>query len=136
MSLTDRTTRVRDAFLSRYGGKVDLYGLKRSLWRRVREESGTKEIEILPRPTIYDDRPEEGSIEGMSRIRPRSSLYRVPGVSRSYRKEDLEGNAIDYLIREEGQPDILCELVELNQSTLAWDLVLQEKIGEGGLRWE
>lgn len=106
--------------------------------RRDTESKNITYEQILPRPIIVTVYPRTEGIAGIDNLLVAAGDYEVRGVSRVYPRSHLVGSRIDYAIDGEIvngvlTKGILCELISITESTLTWDLILREKVGERNL---
>lgn len=107
----------------------------RSLIIVTRLPGEDKYLEIKPTPTINELGTDSQAIDGLNRVSGAVKTYEVKGISRSYTKEQLEHQAVDYIIDGKlkfGEiiSGTLCRLTKITEQTLTWEMTLEERIGE------
>ena len=94
--------------------------------------------QISPVPFVKENpQGQEGEIGGVSNLRGDTILYQC-NVSRQYTREQLDGQAIDFIIdgdiRDLQGGDrfsgILCELASIDDKVTYWELQLEERVSE------
>lgn len=100
---------------------------------RLPGEERYLEIKPLPVINLLDTNNQE--IEGLGNVTGVTRTYEVKGISRRYSREQLEHEAIDYVI--DGKLKFgelihgtLCRLIRLTEQTITWDMTLEERQGE------
>lgn len=95
-------------------------------------------LRINPDPVITEVTPSETSFVNVNGVKLLTKRYSVKGVSASYKKDELVGAGIDYVIDGELRLESImggvhCEFVSMQINTLTFDLELLQQIGEQSL---
>lgn len=90
---------------------------------------------IEPAPVIVEVDRRDEVLDQLPVTTERVKMYEVKGISRTYSREDLEYRGIEYYIDavvrdKELVEGLSCELVEITEQTLTWDLLLRERKGK------
>lgn len=115
---------VRDS-LSPIAQTFNISSLKKIYIHR-RENNGTTVEEILPTPVIQEINLELKTVENLASLKGVSKVFEVKGISKKYQRIQLESEAVDFEI----QGGILCQLIDIKENTLTWDLRVEQKLGE------
>ena len=107
----------------------------RSLTIVTRLPGEDRYLEIKPTPIINELSIQNQAIDGLNRVSGAVRTYEVKGISRRYTQEQLEHQAVDYIIDGKFKfgeliSGTLCRLTKLTEATLTWDMTLEERIGE------
>ena len=110
----------------------------RSFAIRYRSHKGFEYLKIEPQPVIDDDFPELEGMENINNFELMVARYQIRGISRKYKKQQLEGDRIDYIVDPvwrvgELASGIVCKLIQLTENSTTWDMNLIQKIGEEGI---
>lgn len=112
----------------------------RSLFIRTRTQDGdTSYLEVIPIPIITEISNSQDRMNGISGLSGAAQFFDVKGVSRKYTLQQLEYEAVDYIIdgrldtHGQLQGGIICQLVSITENSITWDLRLQQKLGEQSL---
>lgn len=97
-----------------------------SAWTLHRRVDGQEKFLIQPNPII---REISQLPEVFGEIRQTEGIvkkYRVEGISKCYKREELEYRNIDFLIND----TIVCQLFEIIDQPISWNLILEQRIGD------
>lgn len=105
---------------------------------RYRNGEEFKYLKIEPQPVIDDEPPELERMENINNFELITVRYRIRGISRKYKRQQLEGDRIDYVIDPvwrvgELISGTICKLIQLTENSTTWDMSLIQKIGEEGI---
>jgi hypothetical protein len=91
-----------------------------------RENNGLVIEEVLPTPMVEEITLELKNVEDLNSLKTASKVFQIKGVSKKYERIQLESEFIDFQI--EGGID--CQLIDIKENTLTWDLRVEQKLGE------
>ena len=91
-----------------------------------RENNGLVREEVIPTPVIEEVTLELKTVEDLNSLKGMSKVFEVKGVSKKYQRIELESEFISFEI-EEG---IQCQLIDIKEKTITWDLRVEQKLGE------
>lgn len=89
----------------------------------------SKEFRITPDPIVTEVSQTEEQFDSIPSMSGQAKTFSVKGVSKKYSVTQLDRHELEYLIDGE----IKCELKEIKENSLTWDLILVQKIGKQ--RW-
>lgn len=91
-----------------------------------RENNGLIREEVIPIPVIQELNLQLKTVEDLNSLKGMSKVFEIKGVSKKYQRIQLESEFIDFEI-EEG---IHCQLIDIKENTITWDLRVEQKLGE------
>jgi len=91
-----------------------------------RENNGTVVEEVIPTPVIQEVTLELKTVEDLNSLKGMSKVFEVKGVSKKYQRIQLESESVDFEI----EGGIQCQLIDIKENTITWDLRLEQKLGE------
>ena len=93
---------------------------------RRRENNGLTVEQVTPTPVIEEVSLELKNVADLNSLKGASKVFQVKGVSKRYTRLQLESEFVDFEI----EGDIQCQLIDIKENTLSWDLRLEQKLGE------
>ncbi len=91
-----------------------------------RENNGLVVEEVIPTPVIEEITLELKNVEDLNSLKGASKVFQVKGVSKTYQRIELESEFVDFEI----EGGIQCQLIDIKENTLTWDLRVEQKLGE------
>ncbi|MBN3946455.1 MAG: hypothetical protein HWQ38_08155 [Nostoc sp. NMS7] len=91
-----------------------------------RENNGTVIEEVIPTPVIQEVSLQLKTVEDLNSLKGMSKVFEVKGISKKYQRIQLESELIDFEI----EGGIKCQLIDIKENIITWDLRVEQKLGE------
>lgn len=86
---------------------------------------------ITPTPFIDETKYDLENISSLSNLQGMARVLEVKGVSKTYLRQDLEAEDVDFVIDGiDNTPQLYCSLLQITDNGLTWTLQLKQEQGQ------